>query len=647
MANKGRWSRVGLTGITGRLMGPNSAGRYFISFFLFLITYSSRAWVYPEHRRIGLIAIQELPEDYRAFLNQLWSEARKGYEKRLSEAVILPDQGRHPGQLDYASWFAIGGDHSCSPQNLLYNVLETEWILEVADIAARLQTEIDGSQSAAKHINAIHLSDIRLQRADPDYANRAGANNVHFLLARPNIQTTAKKYLEACYAQGAELNALGTYAWFHTSALLKISRYKQGNLSAEQKSALILAALADEAFALHFLEDAFASGHVAGTWGSTSVRKGTHDYYNEKGLEVVTWEGNRLIIMGDAYMRPEDAKLAAVSVEMSLEQLLDVVSGKIKLSMEAPSTDDQADSFNVCRQTINLPRQYEENLVMSVLIKTPVPGLATGLGELPRFRAEIGQFFGISSSLNGTSVFGGFASNQKETGGILSIEANIRWGFGLEGVLNSSGDGLIFVQAGWKLNSSSTSQFAPLDPSQVSGKLTAAIPGRTGYNLRLRCPFWLVPGDLLIAAPVLLLFSPSSLTKMGVAASNGGLLPYESGIETKIGRFQFVAGREFGITFYGLSSPKDELFVYNNTYTDLYLLQYKSTEYDFPFLEYRPFRTFSLDQASSLIVQFSTGFDIPYGEKIISSTPPNAPMPTTKTVWHLTTRITFNWRHYY
>ena len=153
----------------------------------------------------------------------------------------------------------------------------------------------------------------------------------HFLLARPDVDTDAREYLTACLKEGAELNALGAYSWFHISALSKAVRYATENLTSEEKSALILSALADEAFALHFLEDVFASGHTAGTWGNASQRKGTHDYYNEHGLEVVTWDGQRMILMGDAYMRPQDAEVAAIRVAMSLEELLDAASGKTLL----------------------------------------------------------------------------------------------------------------------------------------------------------------------------------------------------------------------------------------------------------------------------------------------------------------------------
>ncbi len=286
----------------------------FTVIFLFLSINHLNAWVYPEHRDIALLAIQKLSPEYRAILDKLWSEARVGYESRLTEAVIDATQSTNPLFLDYASWPAISGDHSCSPENLLYNVLETDWILKVADIAAQLKIDLAESKNRHKHINALRDSDINLQRVDSEYATRAGSNNVHFLLARPEVGTNAREYLMACLTEGAELNALAAYTLYHISALMKAARLNNEILSQKERSALILSVLADEAFALHFLQDVFASGHVAGTWGDASQRKGTHDYYNEKGLAVTTWDGKRVILMGDAYMRPQDEELAAISI---------------------------------------------------------------------------------------------------------------------------------------------------------------------------------------------------------------------------------------------------------------------------------------------------------------------------------------------
>ena len=109
-------------------------------------------------------------------------------------------------------------------------------------------------------------------------------------------------------------------------------------------------------------------------------------------------------------------------------------------------------------------------------------------------------------------------------------------GFGLEGVLNEAGDGLVFAEAGLRQDASTLG--------------AATVPGRGAITARLRVPFWLIPGDLVLAAPVLALSSPQTLQKMAVQAANGGLLPWQAGIATPIGRFQFVLGREVGLSFY-------------------------------------------------------------------------------------------------
>ncbi|MBL8002409.1 MAG: hypothetical protein JNL05_10645 [Flavobacteriales bacterium] len=144
----------------------------------------ARAWVYPEHRRILLRAIEQLGAADRALLDSLWAAARSGYPERFTLAVIEPGQGRHPVALDYAAWAGLAGDHSCSPQAMLHSILHEPWVLKVADVTARLKADLRKARRPDQTNNAIRDSDIRLQRADPAYATRAGANNVHFLLAR-------------------------------------------------------------------------------------------------------------------------------------------------------------------------------------------------------------------------------------------------------------------------------------------------------------------------------------------------------------------------------------------------------------------------------------------------------------------------------
>ncbi len=612
---------------------------------LVVLSFSSNslyAWVYPEHRDIAVIAIENLDQAQRTILDKLWALARKGYETRLSESIIDDSQG----YIDYPSWSAIAGDHSCSAQNMLHNVLETDWILDVSNIAANLKTELAEAENRHQLINSLRDSDNKLQRADPEYATRAGSNNVHFLIPLPEVGTTAKEYTIASFSEGVELNALAAYSYYHLSALSKVSNLIEKKISEDEKSKIILSALADEAFALHFLEDVFAAGHVAGTWGDASQRKGTHDYYNEKGLDVRTWNGKDVILMGDAYMRPKDAELAAKTVQMSIEQFIQEAVGNTNTKfLKSGNISSEPNDFNVCKTDVVLAGFNREivNFLAPILITTPKPGLATGLGALPRFRSELGLFVGAAPSLRGVTFRSGFGEEQNTAGGIGSVEAAIRFGVGLEGVLNESGDGLVFLDLGWRQDGNSTMTFGAAPTLEQGGAITAAIPARDAYTFRLRMPFWLIPGDLIIAAP-LLLISPDTYANMAVIAGNGGFIPWQSGIATPIGRFQFILGREIGIALYGLGGEHDAMLIPDQT-EGTKLVQYRSTQFDFPLVEYRPFRTFSLDQSSSLVLQLNFGFDIPHSERAML--PKEASLPKLKTIYYFGLRMAFDWRYYY
>ena len=626
----------------------------FLLCFIFGLN-KTNAWVYPEHRDITLIAIEKLPSTYRAQLDTLWSQARIGYELRLSPVVIDPELLTNPPYIDYAAWPAIAGDHSCSAENMLYNILQTEWIMRVADITAQLKIDLAFAQERDDRINAIRESDLRLQGADPDYATRAGSNNVHFLLALPDVNMTALNYVLSCLMEGAELNAIGAYAWYHYSALSKASMLVNQNLTQEERSAIILSALADEAFAIHFLEDAFAAGHVAGTWGDASQRKGTHDYYNEMGLRTSLWNGEKVVLTGDAWMRTEDAERAAYTVGLSIIQLIEATSGKYPTNKyNGEEKVPGPGKFNVCKS--NYVPAHIKNIdfdvpLSEVFIKTPVPALEEGLGDLPRFRAEVGPFIGFSPALRGSLIFGAFGLDQTTLGAVGGLEIAVRVGVGLDGVLNESGDGLIFLGVGWRQDGSSSTGVVDEVDLASYGNLLAAIPGRSAFNFRFRIPYYVIPGDLLIAGPILFFLDKELLTDMGVPAVNGGIIGWEAGIETSFGRFQFVLGREIAVYFFGRTKEKDALFNFSpdqNGIESIYILSYESTQFEFPFLEYRPFRSFSTDQSSSLLVQFYGGFDVPSNVQDRSTVEEKTSyVPSLKTVWYIGARLVFDWRYYF
>jgi hypothetical protein len=163
--------------------------------------------------------------------------------------------------------------------------------------------------------------------------------------------------------------------------------------------------------------------------------------------------------------------------------------------------------------------------------------------------------------------------------------------------------------------------------------------------VRWRAPFWLIPGDLIVATPVLALTAPRKLKKMAMQSANGGLIPWQTGIATRIGRFQFMLGREIGLSFYGYATdqnvalPTPGVAPVNQTVVKL-----RSIGVDVPILEWRLFRMFSLNQSSGLGVQFYAGFDKPTSSTVVE--PVGAPKPSLHTIVTGGVRAVFDWRHY-
>ncbi len=643
------------------------------------------AWVYPEHRNIALLAVRDLDAQRRAVFDALWRDARAAHEKRLCEQGADAAQGLAPSCIDWAALSAIAGDHSCSSREMTATVLESDWILSVADVAAQLNLDlskidvappvsqapgseglvtdlrrrVQGEAARAARINALRTSDNRLQHADPKLATRAASNNAHFLLPRPTTGVSGKEYAQLVLKPGSEISALGVYTWFHLSAIQKATRLaSEGEqLTPQARQALARAMLFDEAFALHFLEDVFAAGHVAGTWGDASQRKGTHDFYNEAGLEVFTWQGDgaSLVLMGDAHMRPEDAERASAVVRASLEQILDAAAGQPRAAglPYLRGVPGEPDSFDVCKnnklvqrpEAPQFPEGYRDAYaadLAEVLRPTPIPGLGPGLGAMPRFRSEVGPFVGLAAMLDARWLDDAFTDSDG-SGLIGGVELSARAGLGLEGVMGDAGDGLVFLGLGLRGDASSTNSVSDSAAGKAGGNLTAAIPSRAGIATRLRMPFWLIPGDLILLSPMLL-FSPEKYAGIAVTAANGGLIPWQSGMATSIGRFQFVLGRELGVTFYGYLGDDRVIAPSATPGGPVRLVGYKSTLFDLPILEYRTYRSFASEQSSTLLFQLFTSADVPHSAETVS--PAGAPTPDLKTVWSVGLRLVFDWRYY-
>jgi hypothetical protein len=612
---------------------------------------AARAWIYSEHRAITARGIDTLDAARRSSLDTLWELARDGDAGRLCGAPEANDPKGRPDCIGFSAWPSIAADHACSPDEMLV-VLDSSWILNVADIAESTAEAVARARNESDRRNAQMNGDLRLERVDPDYSARARANSAHHVL--PRSGNDPAQYLAETLRAGATPNVIGLYALFHAAALQRAARFPPEDAPASRRAEQARLILALESFALHFLEDAFAAGHLAGLGGPTAVLKGTHDYYNEHGIDTDTWEHEEVVLYGDGHIRTTDLERAGEVVSVSLGQVLEALDPGSSIRRAAaaltlpPGLSDG--TFSVCRTSMmpgwTAPPEIDTDLLL-VLRSTPMPFRGPGYPSLPRFRAEVGPFVGIVGGVQGEGADGGFAAN-REGGLVGSMDVGLRLGVGLDALLGDSGDGLVFVQGGIVLQSRSSGGCGTSCPSDpLLSQFVPGLPARSALNFRLRVPFWLIPGDLLLAAPVLALTNPTLLEKMAIVAADGGLIPWQTKLSTPIGSLQFIAGREVGVDLFGYLGGKDGFLAETGAPGSAPTFEpvaVRSLEWDFPILELRPLREYGTRYSFATYLQIGAGFDTPFDA--VSLVPGQA-VPALKTRYFGFVRIFFDGRRYF
>ena len=157
-------------------------------------------------------------------------------------------------------------------------------------------------------------------------------------------------------------------------------------------------------------------------------------------------------------------------------------------------------------------------------------------------------------------------------------------------------------------------------------------------------PFYVLPADLLLLSPMYFL-NREAYTRMAVSSVNGGLLGWQQGVATPFGRIQFVLGRELGINFYGLDGEDQLVAPATEPGGTGRIVNFESTAIEMPIFEFRPYRSFSTNQSSSIIFQLYGGADIPHSAKV--TIPAGAEPVDLETVWYLGVRMAFDWRFYF
>ena len=619
------------------------------------------AWIWPEHRDIAAKALQDLPAAERATLDAMWAGARELGGKQLCPGIV--DPGAEPtfklGPLelfkkelenvcvDFASFPALAADHSCSSDDLWTDVAKAEWAVKVVWVASRTKALLAKAKDKAEREDYWNLSHLAMQYVDTRYLTRAEGNNAHFLVPRAPVEAkeTLDGYLDRVLSPAADINATGLYADYHMLALRLAALYHAA--PAAEKADLARRALLAEGVALHFLEDSFSSGHYAATWGGSAWQKGTHDLYSEIGLTTQTWSGDLFASHGDAHMTERDRDVAAVTVRQSLAQIASPAAGRFPLEGKTLSPEERAvEALDFCKSE-HLPAAPDGTFLRAaskmVLASSPVPAGGKGSIHPPRARAEVGPFIGAVSSFALGPAFGGYDSSGN-TRLRSDFEIGARLGIGLEGLLTSSMDGQIWTQVLFAVDPAQLDLgCSTCDGGRRTNQAVPRVPGRTALRLGLRMPYYVVPFDLILLAPALYLVAPSALQSVVFTSAFGGLLTLQRRWSTGIGTFQFMAGREVGLTLWGYGKPNQ--FIATPTAGPAQLVNYQSLELDVPVLEYTPPRAFATTLA--LAAQIQMGFDVEFTNNA-SYASSGAPYPGgLGTSWYVYLRVRLDARKYF
>ena len=591
----------------------------------------ARAWIYPEHRRISSAAWERLPSDVAQFYATMWQRARGDQPTYLCASPVTADQARRSQQpcIELSDWPAIAADHSCSPHQLAVIASSQSWVLDVSRVSEQIANDLEESHSPSERENLWITSNLRLQAVDQEYVTRAGGNSAHFSPVRAG--RALAEQIAAATQVAAALNAVGLYVKYHVAALRLAAALESDPPHGAQS--LSRQVLALEAYALHFLQDMFASGHVAGSWGDAATRKGTHDYYCAHGYATTDWAGHDLILFGDAHMKPADLARSAEAMALSMTQVFDAYrtrsAGTSWSGLDASALEVvQLDSCERMVQPAPFVLSLAETAQLdAVLQHTPKPGYGEDSAAWPRYRADFGPFIGVESGLSMGAAVGSYGSGSRA---VAELGIGVRLGYGLEGVVAALNTGTMYLHLGLVRQSEQVDLCTEGDCSQRLGsQLLPRVPSRAGVALGLRVPFWIIPGDLIVLAPILALVSPGTLTNVAIQAASGGLIPWQRTLITPIGHFEFVLGRAFGVTLYGLAArvrsfarlaaedaPESNGLIEAGS---------RAVTLTFPLLEYTPLRIVAQALTASLQLQMAYAVEIPFD--VVRYGPPTLPGP--------------------
>ncbi len=517
-----------------------------------LVPSEARAWLFHEHAAITERAVRDdlaHDTDVHPRFARIWQTARGGQTHLCDEAAARWHGDDRCTSL--ASLPALAGDHSCSPDDL-DRVVREPWARQVIAEARRTAATLEAQpveHDMATRLDVRREIDRRLLLIDPEFLSRAAMNFSHFDLVRRSDDLAG--YLRSTLGAHEELNATGLYVAYHAAALYEAREAATCARATENCDVprRLWRALILEVYALHFLEDSFAAGHVVGTWGDSAQRSGTHDHYSQHGLDVTTWGADArpsetYSAYGDAFMTDEDLRRASEAVAESLTQFTCAyVTGEapagerparceeLRQPLDAALARAVRPAIDTCADTEMPPgasplaEAHAARLFREVLARTPRP--ARRQPEVPRFTNEIGTFFALSLDLQGTAAWTGDGPVPEA---LLRSSGSVQFGVNASGVLSRYTDGRAFVGVG------------------VVTELTGAGL-QAGFRFHIRIPG--APWDILAWLARVTFGREDAFAVFYDSLSGGALIPrlHALHILSPSWAWQFTLGREAWVTW--------------------------------------------------------------------------------------------------
>ena len=281
-----------------------------------VLTFSAYAWDFAEHRKIGDRAMILMPERLVAaglFPNEaaFYALLDTVLDVQLSEdglSFVLNELSQAPNQVTYGTLCGLAGDHVSNPLLLEtglqahYSKTNRTWLLE-ADAMQHFQTGANSVEllkvNLAYGVMAIKdLSHFYSYGDDlNDHLRKIDAELIRALASPTNVNDT--------FAKLDRLPSMSKYFCIHIFATYLAEEAGKAHLAgdAHATSDYLFYAMLYEAFAEHFLQDSFASGHqmVRRGFGASAVsnNKALHDFYNTIPVQTANLKGEIWASYGD------------------------------------------------------------------------------------------------------------------------------------------------------------------------------------------------------------------------------------------------------------------------------------------------------------------------------------------------------------